>query len=361
MDDRSFVAAQDFLLSAKTFWSTTMYRAVRDKHTVATENNGASASETVSATADLLEDETLYQFYAWLERHLQRMKYAGRYGLVPYHRERRDQLLNNIDQSLDADGRLELDQSLALPAYYTGVDIHQHPGGVWSDDIAGMVYERGARTTTPLAGAAEKDVHERFTDLVLTGRTPTKILDMGCGFGKSTQPFVRRLPDSFVDAIDLAAPCLRLAAQTARESQTGNVRFRQMNACNTDYDEGTFDLVTSTMVLHELPPNTIEDLLDEAFRVLSPGGRMIHLDFYCLPDAFRRFIHYGHARRNNEPFMRPLAEMDVSALVASKGFVDVEVKPFREAESVDLEANSAWRFPWTVIAATKPIDASEVQ
>ena len=357
MDDRSFTAAQDFLLSAKTFWSTTMYQTLRDMHAVSNKDTGEGVSETVADIAHALEDSTLYQLYAWLERHLQRMKYAGRYGLVPYHQERRDQLLGSLNQSHDADTRLELDQSLALPAYYTGVDIHQHPGGVWSDDIAGMVYERGARTTTPLAGAAEKDVHERFTDLVLTERTPAKILDMGCGFGKSSQPFVRRLPDSTVDAIDLAAPCLRLAARTARESQAGNVRFRQMNACNTDYNEGTFDLVTSTMVLHELPPKTVEDLLDEAFRVLSPGGRMVHLDFYCLPDAFRRFVHYGHARRNNEPYMQPLAELDLSALVASKGFIDVEVKPFRESESVDLEANSAWRFPWTVIAATKPIES----
>ena len=359
MDDRSFAAAQDFLLSAKTFWSTTMYQALRDKHAAAKKTASGDAGEPVAAIAHALEDTTQYQFYSWLERHLQRMKYVGRYGLVPYHHERRDELLATFDQSIDADNAVQIDGSLTLPAYYTGVDIHQHPGGVWSDDVAGMIYERGARTTTPLVGVAEKDVHERFTDLALGERTPAKILDMGCGFGKSTQPFVRRLPDSSVDAVDLSAPCLRLAAYGTRESQASNVRFRQMNACNTDYDDGTFDLVTSTMVLHELPPKTIEELLGEAFRVLSPGGRMVHLDFYCLPDAFRRFVHDGHARRNNEPYMQPLAELDLSALVASKGFVDVEIKPFQESDHIDLNANDAWRFPWTVIAATKPSEAAQ--
>ncbi|NKB43920.1 MAG: methyltransferase domain-containing protein [Alphaproteobacteria bacterium] len=358
MDDRSFVAAQDFLLSAKTYWSTTMYRTLRDKSAAANKDVVDEQVETVASIAQCIEDAPLYQFYAWLERHLQRMKYAGRYGLVPYHHERRDDLLSALNQAFDAEKILDIDTSLALPAYYTGVDIHQHPGGVWSDAIAGMVYERGARTTTPLTGAAEKDVHERFTDLVLGECSPTTVLDMGCGFGKSTQPFVRRLPDSSIDAVDLSAPCLRLAADTALQSQAGNVRFRQMNACDTDFDADSFDLVTSTMVLHELPPKTIEELLDEAFRVLSPGGRMVHLDFYCVPDAFRRFVHYGHARRNNEPYMQPLAELDLSVLVESKGFVDVEITPFQESDRVDLNADDAWRFPWTVISATKPEGAA---
>lgn len=354
MDDRSFTAAQDFLLSAKTFWTTTLYGAVRDSYSEKASRSKDGASDSVEAVAEVLEDTTLYQFYAWLERHLQRMKYAGRYGLVPYHAERRKEMLDALDH-VETDGRvLELNENLDLPAYYTGVDIHQHPGGVWSDALAGVVYERGARTTTPLLGSAGKDVHERFTDLALAEGSPSNVLDMGCGFGKSTQPFFRRLPDSRIEAVDLAAPCIKLGAGLAQQAQAKNVRFRQMNACNTDYANESFDLVTSTMVLHELPPKTLDEFFDEAFRVLSPGGRMVHLDFYCLPDAFRRFIHHGHARRNNEPYMGPLAEMDLTKFLTSKGFVDVEILPFKESDDIDIEANNSWRFPWTVIAATKP-------
>ena len=76
-----------------------------------------------------------------------------------------------------------------------------------------------------------------------------------------------------------------------------------MDALTTDYDDNTFDLVTSTMLIHELPPAEIDQLFAEATRVLAPGGRMAHLDFHHVPNAFARFIHDGHARRNNEPFM----------------------------------------------------------
>ena len=81
---------------------------------------------------------------------------------------------------------------------------------------------------------------------------------------------------------------------------------------------------------------------------------MVHLDFYKMPDAFRRFLHYGHGRRNNEPFMQPLANLDLPGLLEDKGFVDIEISSFKEDEAVDLKTNDAWRFPWTVISAVKP-------
>jgi ubiquinone/menaquinone biosynthesis C-methylase UbiE len=346
MDDRSFVAAQDFLLASKTFWTTRMYSELKESY----GKKAAAAAKTPESSADaarLLEGEVLYRYFAWLERHLQRFKYAGRYGLVPYHDERRSALLSKLN-----DSAAELAPDLELPAYYRNVDIHQHPGGVWSDDLAGYVYERGARSTTPLMGAQHADLHHRFTDLVAQRTNATRILDMGCGFGKSTEPFCRRFPDAAVDAIDLSAPCLKLGAHNAKAHGHNNVHFRQMNAYETEFTDGSFDLVTSTMLIHELPPAEIELVFAEAHRLLSPGGKMVHLDFYAIDGAFDRFMHYGHGRRNNEPFMQPWAEMDVRASLARNGYTNIEIIPFKEAEGVDLNGN-AWRFPWTVVYAEK--------
>ena len=47
---------------------------------------------------------------------------------------------------------------------------------------------------------------------------------------------------------------------------------------------------------------------------------MVHLDFHLLPDAFTRFIHYGHGQRNNEVYMEPWAEMDIAAVLRKQGF-----------------------------------------
>jgi SAM-dependent methyltransferase len=243
---------------------------------------------------------------------------------------------------------------MRFPEYYTAIDIHQHPGGVWSDPIAGFVYERGARSTTPLAGVRHKDLHERLTAVALEGRPPpARVLDMACGFGKSTRPFYEALPGSEVEAIDFSAPCLRLAAREAQRAGARNVHFRQRDAASSGYPDASFDLVTSTMLLHELPPKAVERTLAEAARVLKPGGRMVHLDFLPGDDDFDRLIHFGHSRRNNEPFMEPLARMDLPALLGRLGLRNIEVRPFEEADGTLAPGYRYWRFPWALISAER--------
>jgi ubiquinone/menaquinone biosynthesis C-methylase UbiE len=352
IDGRSFAAAQSFIVGAKLFWTREIFPALRAECDRRAKAAGREP-ETVDEVAALIGDTPLYRYFAWLERHLQRFKYSGRYGLQPYHAQDRAALEARLDPAELPAGLLELDPDLDLPKYFTSVDIHQHPGGIWSDAIAGYVYERGARTTTPLAGAKHKDLHDRLVDAVEAEGVPERVLDMGCGFGKSTEPFAERFRDSEVVGVDIAAPCLKLAARSAADGQRRNLRYLQRDAAATGLDAKSVDCVTSTMLLHEMPPKAIEAAFDEARRVLRPGGRMVHLDFWALPDAFARFIHYGHSRRNNEPYMPPWAEMDVAAVLADKGFTDIEVTPFEEAEGALDPSNTSWRFPWTLISAVR--------
>ena len=354
MTARGLDAGQRFILAAKTWWTSSLYSRVREEYEARAGEQAASHS--VEDVAEILEDLTLYKYFAWFERHLQKMKYSGAYGLARFYDEQREGVLSQLEAVAPYDEMLELKPDLSLPAYYTNVDIHQHPGGVWSNEVAGFVYEHGARSTTPLLGQAHADLHVRFTAMIAREGRPEKVLDMGCGFGKSTQPFIATFPEAHVEAIDLSAPCLRLAASTAREQGAKNVRFRQRDAAETGFEDASFDLVTSTMLLHETPPQPLDRLLGEAYRVLEPGGRMVHLDFYYLPDAFARFMHYGHGRRNNEPYMQPVAELDLPKLLRRHGFEDIKIEPFREADDLGPERKDVWRLPWTVISARKPND-----
>jgi ubiquinone/menaquinone biosynthesis C-methylase UbiE len=351
MDERSFGAAQRFLLASKGFWTTTLYGRLREEYAA---RCGKSEPRTVHEVAEILEDLTLYRYFAWLERHLQRMKYSGRYGLTRYYDERREHFLRSLGEIAQDDPILELRPDLRLPQYYTSVDIHGQPGGVWSDEIAGFVYEHGARTTTPLLGSAHENLHMRFTELVADSGNAGSVLDMGCGFGKSTRPFAARFPAARVEGVDLSEPCLRVAAHLTRKTGSGNTRYRQRDAVDTGYADTSFDLVTSTMLLHELPPKTVHGVMSEAHRVLESGGRLVHLDFWHFPDAFARFMHYGHGWRNNEPFMQPLAELDLPTTLRKAGFSNIRIDAFRECQGVDPKAHDAWRFPWTVISAVKP-------
>jgi ubiquinone/menaquinone biosynthesis C-methylase UbiE len=352
IDGRSFAAAQAFLLSTKLYWTREIFPALKRDYE-ARAAAAEQAPESAAEVAALIGDTTLYRYYAWLERHLQRFKYSGRYGLQPYHAQARAALEPRIDPAALPPGMLDIDRAFEQPAYYTGVDIHQHPGGVWSDDVAGFVYERGARTTTPTHGPRHKDLHERLADAIAADGAPERLLDMGCGFGKSTEPLSERFREAEVVGVDLAAPCLKLAARLAADRQARNVRYAQRDAAATGFEAGTFDVVTSTMLLHEMPPKVVEATFEEARRLLRPGGRMVHLDFHHLPDAFARFIHYGHGRRNHEPFMEPLAKLDLAAVLETKGFRNVAVTPFEEAAGTLDAGHADWRFPWTLIVAER--------
>ena len=351
ISDRELDAGQRFLLACKGWWTTTLYSRVREEYVK--RGGEKAAGHSVDQVAAIVEDLTTYKYFSWLERHLQRMKYSGRYGLARYYEERREALRGQLG-ARDSDEMLELRPDIELPTYYTSTDIHQHPGGIWSNEVAGFVYEHGARTTTPLLGEAHGNLHTRLAELMAAEGPASRVLDLGCGFGKSTVPIAERFPAAQVEGLDFSAPCLRLAADTARQAGIENVRYRQRDAADTEFPDESFDVVTSTMLLHELPPNALDRVLGEAQRVLEPGGRMVHLDFYHFPDAFARFMHYGHARRNNEPYMQPVAEADLPDLMRRHGFTDVKIEPFRESDDMGPERTDLWRFPWTVISARKP-------
>ena len=207
-----------------------------------------------------MADSTLHRYFAWLERHLQRLQV-----LRPL---RPAALARAGARAARGAARAIRRRSSSCARRSTSrattprTDIHQHPGGVWSDPIAGFVYERGARSTTPLAGRAPRRP-ARPSDATWRWRTPgagARMLDLGCGFGKSTRPFYRarcRRPRS--TAIDLSAPCLQ-----ARRADGGDAGARTCaSARSTPSRTGlsptaSFDLVTSTMLLHEMPPPVIE-------------------------------------------------------------------------------------------------------
>ncbi|SVC62931.1 uncharacterized protein METZ01_LOCUS315785, partial [marine metagenome] len=75
MDDRSFVAAQDFLLASKTFWTKELFPELRRTYADAARNS-AKPPANPEEVENLLKDNTLYQYFSWLERHLQRFKYS---------------------------------------------------------------------------------------------------------------------------------------------------------------------------------------------------------------------------------------------------------------------------------------------
>ena len=354
MSEREFEAFQGFVLATKIYWSRDVFTALKHEYQDRVDAGKAKGKPPgPQRVQELLRDSTTNAFHGWFERHLQRMKYSGRLGLVPFHNSRRTELMAQLEVP-HTDSLLKLKPDLPLPDYYTSIDVHQHPGGVWSDELAGLVYERGARSTTPLL-TRDRDLHERLADQIKQKyAAPADILDMGCGFGKTTQPLCDVNREANIVGVDLSAPCLRVAAKAAATAQMRNVHYVQANAMETGYPDQSFDVVTSTMLLHEMPADGVRKVIAESMRLLRPNGLMVHLDFLPPDDEFLAYLHVGHSYRNNEPWMRSLLEMNVGQAMTDAGFQNVEIEPFEEAPGALAAAGAMWRFPWTTIAARKP-------
>ena len=134
--------------------------------------------------------------------------------------ERQDERLAAMldEYAREAPERLRLDPDLQLPRYYVQGDFHQMPGGIWSDACDAFAYELGSQTTTP-THAHDADLHTRYARYVKACATRRRILDEGCGFGKTTLPLKKTFADAEVVGCDLSEPCLKLAHARAVEEK----------------------------------------------------------------------------------------------------------------------------------------------
>ena len=339
--ERGYVANHAFLVEARKYWMSEIYGALRHEYSVLQGGGDITSSDQV---AQIFDGNATYAFYAWMERHIQKQRYAGRWGFV-------EQLAPLPEQKAGRD-KLRLDPAVVIPGYYSRVDTHQHPGNLTGADNAGVVYKASAQGTQPGATSGY-ELHERFASLVEGYGTFRAILDMGCGFGKSALPIASRTPGGRVVGIDLSVPCLEVAAAEASAAGLGNLSYEQADLRHSGHGAGEFDLVTSTMVLHELDVPALREMLVESYRVLAPGGTAIHLDFQ-VDDPFLTFLYQGHGRRNNEPYMPVINALDMAAELEGAGFTGVEIHPFEETPGATAANWPNWRFPWATFVARKP-------
>jgi hypothetical protein len=198
-------AFQAFLVGAKSLWGTHLFREVAGEA-------ARLGLEAPAAIEQAMAGSVAYQYFAWLEHYLQQFKFLGPYGIIEAFATQGRAISRAFDEAMTrGPGSIRLDPRLELPGYYREGDFHQHPGGIWSDDSDAFVYEWGARlgAFSVLLSDAD-DLHSRLARLIASG-SPSAVLDLGCGFGKSTLPIKRQAAKARVAGVDLSAPVLHPA------------------------------------------------------------------------------------------------------------------------------------------------------
>ncbi len=230
-------------------------------------------------------------------------------------------------QTIGQPGKILLTPDFIPPRNVSAIDVHLMPGSYTGGEgmAAGAVYDRGlAVFSMGLMGANLDDIglsmaayiKRRFPEFA-----PDAVLDTGCTIGHNSLPWKLTFPNAKLTAIDVAAPGLRYGSIRAK-LQGVEANFIQMAADELDFADASFDLVFSSMFLHELPKKVRAKSISEAYRVLKPGGLMLHME---LPPngqmaAFEAFYLDWDSYYNNEPYYKGYRDEDPKSMCEGGGF-----------------------------------------
>ncbi|MDZ8026059.1 MAG: class I SAM-dependent methyltransferase [Nostoc sp. SerVER01] len=117
----------------------------------------------------------------------------------------------------------------------------------------------------------------RFRQLALQGLTidsDTQVLDLCCGSGQTTQLLVKLSQN--VTGLDASPKSLQRARQNVPSAS-----YVQAFAESMPFADNLFDVVHTSVALHEMQPQQLRKIINEVYRVLKPGGVFTLVDFHA--------------------------------------------------------------------------------
>ena len=166
--------------------------------------------------------------------------------------------------------------------------------------------------------------HAALTDWglqhVYVGRD-ARVLDIGCGGGRTVNRLAALAVEGRVDGIDYSAASVAASRDTnAEEIASGRVQIQLGSVANLPFPDRTFDAVTAVETHYywpDLPAN-----VREVFRVVKPGGTFALIaetyrggwlgTLYRVPMALLRAAHLSDAEHRD--------------LLTQAGFAEVQTK-----------------------------------
>jgi len=226
--------------------------------------------------------------------------------------------------------QIEVMAHFTPPDYLNDIWIHRTHGGWDGHEHQGLIH-------------AEM-IHKRYLNAMYAGgifnarravldnlprRDYRRIFEMGVSSGFHTLGLADAFPQAEISGCDVSRPMLEQAQRAANERGLA-WKLYVARGEDTRLPEASFDLVSSFILLHELPADMNVAVFREAFRLLEPGGAVIMTDVppYAAQDKLTTWRFDRGALRGGEPYWREAGLLDTTAIARDCGFINV--RAFKE-------------------------------
>jgi arsenite methyltransferase len=202
------------------------------------------------------------------------------------------------------------------------------------DPITANLYEEGQTAGIPAEALLASLGCGNPTALAELAEGET-VLDLGSGGGIDVLLSARRVgPTGKAYGLDMTDEMLALANENKRKAGASNVEFLRGEIENIPLPDNSVDMIISNCVINLSgdKPRVIE----EAFRVLRPGGR------FAVSDVVVRGEVPAEVKLNMELWIGCVAgaleEQEYQRLLTQAGFTSIDIEPTRIYRVEDAEA-----------------------
>lgn len=215
-----------------------------------------------------------------------------------------------------------LAEATDVPDYFAQ-DFHFQKGGYLAEESA-RLYDVQVETLFYGSAAAMRRSGLRPIGENVAGRDQRRLhlLDVACGTGRLLREIRLVYPALNLTGLDLSPAYLDEARR-----HIGELRPARLLAANAEaipLPDASQDIVTSSFLFHELPPEVRRRVAGEMARVLKPGGVLVFIDSLQMGDRpgwdglLEAFPHRFH-----EPYYRHYAIDDLDQVFTAAGLAAV--------------------------------------
>ncbi|KAL2635394.1 hypothetical protein R1flu_006873 [Riccia fluitans] len=162
------------------------------------------------------------------------------------------------------------------------------------------------------------------TMLPMLKTTPQAVVDLGCATGLSTYGLHEVFPNAHTVGVDLSPYFISVANYRQRErGQSKSVQFLHAAAEYTGLPSGAYDLVSLCLVCHELPRSATKQIVEEAHRLLKPGGALAIMEMNPYSPYLQSMVNNVFAFtafKATEPYFDDYRTFGIEKAIEERGF-----------------------------------------